>query len=54
MMIGTSVGGIIALCLAINIDINDVSDIFIEMSNKIFNNKKTFLRKLFESNYDGN
>ena len=33
MYIGTSIGGIIALCLSININIDDINNLFTEMSN---------------------
>lgn len=33
MMIGTSIGGIIVLCLALGIDINDMNNIFLDIAN---------------------
>lgn len=44
MFIGTSIGGILALCLSVNISINDINDLFLEISNKVFVNKKSLVR----------
>ena len=52
MVVGTSIGGIIALCIAAGVKIDKLEGVFTELSEKIFSEKRSFLSSFIHSAYD--